>query len=62
MYLDIVIFTLVGRFHAEVGKVEFDPVALWDCDVPHYVLVVGVWLGEVRGGEGAIQPCHFHTH
>ena len=28
MYLNVVIFTLIGGFHAEVGEVEFDPVAL----------------------------------
>lgn len=61
MYLDVVIFTLVWGFHAEVAEVEFDPVAIWDTDVPHDVLVVRVWLGEVGGGEAAIQPCHFHT-
>lgn len=54
MYLDVIIFTLVWGFHAEVGEVEFDPVAIWDTDVPHYVLVVRVWLGEVGGGEAAI--------
>lgn len=61
MYLDVVIFTLVGGFQAEVGEVEFDPVAVWNRNVPHCELVVGVWLGEVGGGEAAIQPCHFHT-
>lgn len=61
MYLDVVIFTLVWGFHAEVGEVEFDPVALWDADVPHDVLVVRVRLGEAGGGEAAIQPCHVHT-
>lgn len=54
VYLDVIIFTLVRGFHAEVGEVEFDPVAVWDSDVPHYALVVGVWLGEVGGGEAAI--------
>lgn len=61
VYLDVVIFTLVRGFQAEVAEVEFDPVALWDADVPHDVLVVRVWLGEVGGGEAAIQPCHFDT-
>lgn len=37
-----------------MAEVEFDPVAIWDSDVPHYELVVRVWLGEVRGGEAAI--------
>ena len=44
-----------------MAEVEFDPVAVRDTDVPHYELVVRVWLGEVGGGEAAIQPCHFHT-
>lgn len=44
-----------------MAEVEFDPVAIWDTDVPHNVLVVGLRLREVRGGEVAIQPCHFHT-
>lgn len=54
MYLNVVIFTPVGGFQAEVGEVEFDPLALWDSDVPHYVLVIRVCLGEVGGGEAAI--------
>ncbi len=54
VYLDVVIFTLVWGFHTEVAEVEFDPVAIRDSDVPHYVLVVRVWLGEVGGGEAAI--------
>lgn len=54
MYLYEVIFTLVGRLQAEMGEVEFDPVALWHCDVPDYALVVRVWLGEARGGEATV--------
>lgn len=54
MYLYEVIFTLVGRLQAEMGEVEFDPVALWHCDVPDFVLVVRVRLWEARGGEAAV--------
>lgn len=54
MYLYEVIFTLVGRLQAEMGEVEFDPVALWHCDVPDYALVVRVRLGEARGGEATV--------
>lgn len=61
MYLDVIIFTVGWGLHAEVAEVEFDPVAIRDTDVPHCVLVVRVWLGEVGGGEAAIEPCHFHT-
>lgn len=54
MYLNIVIFTLVRGLQAEVSKVEFDPVAIGDGDVPHHVLVVRIRLGEIGGGEAAI--------
>lgn len=37
-------------------EVEPDPVASWDADVPHDMLVVSVGLGEVGGGEAAVQP------
>lgn len=39
-----------------MAKVEPDPVAFRDADVPHDVLVVSVGLGEVGGGEAAVQP------
>lgn len=44
-----------------MAEVELDPVAIWDADVPHDKLVVRVRLGEVGGGEAAVQARHFHT-
>lgn len=41
-----------------MAEVEPDPVASRDADVPHDELVVSVGLGEVGGGEAAIQPRH----
>lgn len=54
IYLEVVIFTLVGVLHAEVGEVEFDPVTMWGSYVPHYVLVVRVWLRKFGRGEAPI--------
>lgn len=51
----------MGGFQTEVGEVEFNPVAFWDGDVPHCVMVVGVWAREVGGSEAAKQPRHFHA-
>lgn len=61
LYLNVVIFTLVRGFHAEVAEVQLDPVAIRHSDVPHFELVVRVWPGEVGGGKAAIQPSHLHT-
>lgn len=44
-----------------MGEVEFDPVAVRDADSPHDELVVGVWLGEVGGGEVAILLWQHHA-
>lgn len=41
-----------------MAEVEPDPVASRHADVPHNVLVVSVGLGEVGGGEAAVQPRH----
>lgn len=44
-----------------MAKVEPDPVAYWDADIPYDVLVVGIGLGEVGGGEAAVQSRHVLT-
>lgn len=41
-----------------MAEVEPDPVSSRHADVPHDVLVVSVGLGEVGGGEAAVQTGH----
>lgn len=41
-----------------MAEVEPDPVASRDADVPHDMQVISVGLGEVGGGEAAVQPRH----
>lgn len=44
-----------------MAEVESDPVASRDADVPRGALLVGVRLGEVGGGEAAVQARHVHA-
>lgn len=56
MYLYIVVFTLVRQLYVEVSEVDADGVALRYCDIPCPLLVVGVYVWEVRGRN---SPIHF---
>ena len=33
---------------------DFDPLSVWHCDLPHAVRAVGVVVGVLGGGDGAV--------